>query len=258
MHRLLKIAAESAKMLGLMFNVSKCKYFVDNRKCNSKLQLEGQKFEELENFKYLGTVFTKNYMKVKENSRQRVEESNKAAGAVINMMKGGYDSYEIARTVFTSRVRPVMMCELEVLPYSPFDFFLLDELQVKTGRSGLKYHECPPVAVLRELDWPSMTAVAGTRRFGFLIRVKNMEDSRLVRRALQVTLDVTSVVTPPLISIRSNNWLEHCGRIVDKTELRFEDRSVSPPYLDKAVTQTRLKNLFFCIEKGQNQPPEFS
>lgn len=66
----------------------------------------------------------------------------------------------------------------------------------------LRYFECALVAALDELSWPSMTEIAITQRFDFLIRLRDIKDSRPVKRALQLTLDTTRAVAPSLICIR--------------------------------------------------------
>lgn len=67
MHRLLEVGAKIAEMLGLIISASNCKYLVNNRKRNCKLQLWGQELEEPENLTYLGTVSIGNDTKFKEN-----------------------------------------------------------------------------------------------------------------------------------------------------------------------------------------------
>lgn len=118
MQKLLEIATKITKMPGLIFIVSTCKNLVSNRERNFILQ-------ELEGFascEYLGTVFPKNDIKSKKLWGSTLEKSHKAAGAIVSMMKSGFNSYGINRTLYTSQVRPLLIDQFQELPYNPFDF----------------------------------------------------------------------------------------------------------------------------------------
>lgn len=60
-------------------------------------------------------------------------------------------------------------------------------MQTKFGMLVLKSYECPPIAVLGELVWPAMSEVAVVQKYAFLMRVENLDVSRLVKRGLQST-----------------------------------------------------------------------
>lgn len=132
-------------------------------------------------------------MEFKENLKQRIEKASHASGAAAGTMKGGYGSYEIGRMLFTHMFGRYFLYGLKALPYNPFALQSLDDMKVKFGRTVLKCFDCPSIAVLGELGWPAMTEVAGTQKFRVLLRLRNFEDDRLVRRALSFTVNTLKV-----------------------------------------------------------------
>lgn len=77
------------------------------------------------------------------------------------------------------------MCGFEAHPYSLNDVTELALMQTEFGRSMLKYHGCPHVAVLGELGWPAVSDVTVLQNYAFLIRLRNFYDNHLVEQALQ-------------------------------------------------------------------------
>lgn len=164
--------------------------------------MNGETLEETEHLKYLGTIFTRTDMNVRESLKQRIEKSSNVAGAVTRVMKVGCDSYKTGRLLFTSQVRRLQMHGIKALPYSPYDLRKLDQTQTKFGRSVLRYYDCPPVAVLGEFGLPAMSEVAVVRKYVFLMRLEDFDNSRLVKQAVQLTQSILEGATPSLISIQ--------------------------------------------------------
>lgn len=117
MRDILNTAVEVNQMLGLVFNDSRSKFLVDNRKELIKIILNDKVSEEVETYPYLGVLLKNNDLKLVANLDYRLQKAAKVSGAVLGVMKGGYNSYDIGRLLFSAQIRPSFEYASEALPY---------------------------------------------------------------------------------------------------------------------------------------------
>ncbi|XP_073998627.1 repressed by TOR isoform X3 [Rhodnius prolixus] len=183
----------SAKAVGLSINTDKTKYMLcsrnDNRICNApSVMLSGRAFENVQAFKYLGAIFTRE-MDVRKEIKERLAAGSRCTFALNKILKSRNVSRKHKINVYKTVIRPIVLYASEtwILNESESNQLLVWERRVLRKIYGPNLingsWKIKSNTELKELfASPDLVAEVRSKRLAWLGHLERMDEDRALKK----------------------------------------------------------------------------